>query len=228
MGLAKTGEGRSTDAKIAGRQAQLMERYCHGEGQAFHEIYDTLAPRLLGYLSSMVGDKTSAEDLLQQTFLKVHQSRSSYQRGANPIPWLYAIAHRTCLDELRRRKRAKVVVSRTGDMPDESSVGITGSLEHDATPAYNDERLLVRGMQALALLPESQRRAVVATKIQGRSLADAAAETGISVGALKQRTHRGYLALRQALGESSVRAGRPLASQPHDSSCLELRSIVDR
>jgi RNA polymerase sigma-70 factor (ECF subfamily) len=181
-----------------------MERYCHGELEAFHEIYDTVAPRLLGYLASMVGDKTSAEDLLQQTFLKVHQSRPFYLRGANPIPWLYAIAHRTCLDELRRRKRSKVVVSRTGDMPDGSPVGITGSVEDDAMPAYNDEKLLERGMQALALLPESQREAVVATKIQGRSLAAAASQTGISEGALKQRTHRGYLALRQALGESRV------------------------
>src|SRR5437868_10792714 len=69
--------------------------------------YTTLF-RSLAYLVSLIGDRALAEDLLQQTFLKVHQSRATYVRDANPVPWIYTIAHRTCLDELRKRKRAPV------------------------------------------------------------------------------------------------------------------------
>ncbi|HVR60673.1 MAG TPA: sigma factor, partial [Polyangia bacterium] len=83
---------------------QAMERYCAGEVAAFHRLYNLLAPRILAYLRGLIGDRAAAEDLMQHTFLKVHEARGAYVRGANPIPWIYTIAHRTCLDELRRRR----------------------------------------------------------------------------------------------------------------------------
>ncbi len=85
-----------------------MERYCAGEVAAFRRLYTMLAPRILAYLRGLIGDRAAAEDLLQQTFLKVHEARGACVRGANPIPWIYTIAHRTCLDELRKRKRSRV------------------------------------------------------------------------------------------------------------------------
>ena len=88
--------------------------YCPGEAAAFHRLYALLAPRISAYLWGLIGDKAAAEDLLQQTFLKVHEARSAYVRGANPIPWIYTIAHRTCLDELRRRKRSRVRLTKDG------------------------------------------------------------------------------------------------------------------
>ena len=79
--------------------SRLMERYCSGEAAAFHCLYALVAPRLLSYLGTLVGERASAEGLLQQTFLKLHQARSSYVRNADPLPWLYAIARSTCSDE---------------------------------------------------------------------------------------------------------------------------------
>src|SRR3569623_744380 len=84
--------------------AAVMARYCAGDAAAFREIYTALAPRILGYLTGLVGDRATAEDLLQLTFMKLHQSRAAYVKDANPVPWLYTIAYRTCLDELRRRR----------------------------------------------------------------------------------------------------------------------------
>src|SRR5881394_3636739 len=82
-----------------GRMAALMARYCGGDIAAFHALYAALAPRILGYLTGLAGDRATAEDLVQQTFMKLHEARSAYVKGANPVPWLYTIAHRTCLDE---------------------------------------------------------------------------------------------------------------------------------
>src|SRR3954449_9537799 len=110
-----------------------MGRYCDGEAAAFHRLYQLLAPRVLAYLVSLIGDRALAEDLLQQTFLKVHQSRGSYVRDANPTPWIYTIAHRTCLDELRKRKRSRVRLSREGELPAEPAAHITG-VPADAHP----------------------------------------------------------------------------------------------
>ena len=105
--------------------ASLMARYCGGEIAAFHQLYAAVAPRILSYLTGLMGDRPTAEDLLQQTFMKLHEARPAYVKGANPVPWLYTIAHRTCLDELRRQKRARVRVSKDGTLPYEPSVDIT-------------------------------------------------------------------------------------------------------
>src|SRR5436305_2204240 len=147
--------------------AAVMARYCDGEARVFHELYVALAPRILGYLTGLAGDKATAEDLLQQTFMKLHQCRSAYVRGANPVPWLYTIAHRTCLDELRRRKRARVRISADGNLPHEPAVDISGSASAEAPAA--DDATVARGMAALASLPEPLKQAVLLTKIHGHS-----------------------------------------------------------
>src|SRR5215813_11872212 len=106
-------------------EAQLMQRYCDGDAGAFRALYALVAPRLLGYLVKMTRDRALADDLLQQTFLKVHRARAAYIRGADPVPWIYAIAHRTFLDETRKQKRAVVRVSE-GDALPEVAAGLTG------------------------------------------------------------------------------------------------------
>ena len=108
-----TRPGMDDEAREA---AEVMTRYCAGESAAFHRLYALLAPRILAYLRGLIGEKATAEDLLQQTFLKVHEARSAYVRGANPIPWIYTIAHRTCLDEIRRRKRSRVRLTNDGTL----------------------------------------------------------------------------------------------------------------
>jgi RNA polymerase sigma factor (sigma-70 family) len=183
--------------------AEIMARYCDGEARAFEELYAGLAPRILGYLTAMVGDKATAEDILQHTFMKLHQGRTAYVRGANPVPWLYTIAHRTCIDEMRRRSRSRVRLSTDGELPREPTAHLTGSAE---TPApVEDDAALSRGMAALASLPEPLRQAVVLIKIHGHSSAQAASIVGTTAGAIKVRAHRGYVALRRKLlGDAAV------------------------
>src|SRR5438552_11306334 len=188
-------KARPEDGDGSARVAVLMGQYCDGDRRSFDEIYALLAPRILGYLTGLVKDRAAAEDLLQLTFIKLHQHRDVYIRGANPVPWLYTIAHRTCLDELRRRKRSRVRMSVDGNLPHDPAVDLGGSAEppHEGV----DEQLIARGMEALAGLPETQRQAVLLTKIHGHSTAEAASILGTTVGAIKLRAHRGYVALRR-------------------------------
>ena len=106
--------------------AEIMGRYCRGDAAAFQRLYALLAPRLLAYLFGLLRDKAAAEDILQVTFLKVHEARSTYVMGANPIPWMYTIAHRTCLDELRKRKRNRVQLTKDGTLLAEPAADLTG------------------------------------------------------------------------------------------------------
>jgi RNA polymerase sigma-70 factor, ECF subfamily len=181
--------------------AEVMTRYCAGEPAAFHRLYALLAPRILAYLWGLIGEKAAAEDLLQQTFLKVHEARSAYVRGANPIPWIYTIAHRTCLDEIRRRKRSRVRLTKDGTLAAEPAADLTGGAAENRTePADRDAASAA--MAALEHLPENQREALILTKVHGRSHAEAAMITGTTPGAIKLRAHRAYVSLRQMLAGS--------------------------
>src|SRR6185436_19127711 len=183
----------------------LMQRYCDGDAGAFRELYGLVAPRLLGYLLKMARERALADDLLQQTFLKVHRARAAYVRGADPLPWIYSIAHRTFIDEARKHQRAVVRVGDADELP-EVAAGITGQAE-DRRDDRGDPELLRAALDALADLPAPQREAVVLTKLDGKSLAEAAEIAGTTVGAMKVRAHRGYEALRKTLGTEARKAG---------------------
>jgi RNA polymerase sigma-70 factor, ECF subfamily len=165
--------------------SELMQRYCNGDAQAFRELHARVAPALRRYLMRLGSDRPLAEDLLQETFLKIHRARRAYVAGADPVPWMYAIAHRTFLDEMRARRRTP---PRSGDEPPADD-------DHDHD---HDRRELARAARAaLDTLPPQQRHAVILIKLEGRTLAEAAAIAGTTVGAMKLRAHRGYEALRK-------------------------------
>ncbi len=174
----------------------LMKRYCEGDRLAFNALYEKTAPQLLRYLVRLSGDRATAEDLLQLSYLKVHKARASYIEGAKPLPWMYTIAHRTFLDEARKRKRARMV-DVGGDVPEESAT-IEGGREIDRKPPPDSEKL-TETMAALQALPPSQRQAVVLTKLDGKTMQEAADIAGTTIGAMKVRAHRGYAALRKSL-----------------------------
>lgn len=179
---------------------ELMERYCAGDTAAFRELYAAVAPRLYGYLLRMARHRAVADDLLQQTFLKVHRARPAFVRGADPVPWIYSIAHRTFLDEARRTKRAVVGLAADDELP-ELAADIGGASAGTRDVPRHDPEVAKAALAALAQLPEQQREAVVLTKLDGKSVAEAAAIAGTTVGAMKVRAHRGYTALRKALGK---------------------------
>jgi RNA polymerase sigma-70 factor (ECF subfamily) len=190
--------------------SEVMARYCRGDAAAFERLYALLAPRILAYLRGLLGDQAAAEDALQVTFLKVHEARGSFVLGANPIPWIYTIAHRTSLDELRKRKRSRVKLTPEGRLGDgtlamEPAAHLTGvpveaQQDREDRP---DPAAAARALGALDDLPENQRQALLLTKVHGRSVAEAAMITGSTPGAIKQRAHRAYLALRQKLGRKA-------------------------
>ena len=176
----------------------LMRLYQAGDANAFRELYALVAPKMLGYLSKLTRSRAVADDLLQQTFLKIHRARGAYVVGADPLPWFYSIAHRTFIDEARRVQRA--VVRTGGDDVPEVAAGLTGESADRADEPRVDPELARAALDALADLPTQQREAVVLTKLEGRSVAEAATIAGTTVGAMKVRAHRGYEALRKLLG----------------------------
>jgi RNA polymerase sigma-70 factor (ECF subfamily) len=212
MGIAKRVSASVTEA-APGRipttvgmaeLSNLMARYIDGDASAFRELYAAVAPRLYGYLVKMARTRALADDLLQQTFLKIHRARGAYVRGADPLPWIYSIAHRTFIDAVRKDKRAIVGLGTDDDLP-EVHADLGGAQEGTRDDAADPEQVKT-ALDALSALPEQQREAVVLTKLEGKSVAEAAEIAGTTVGAMKVRAHRGYEALRGLLGAKPKKA----------------------
>ncbi len=172
-----------------------MERYVGGQLEAFDELYRRVAPKLYGYLLRLTRNRERAEDLMQTTFGKVHRARSSYLRGAPLLPWVFAIARRSFLDERRAAKRRTEDLSSDGALPEPTP-------REEALPS----ELAAALEAALEQLPEAYREAIHLTKITGLSLVEAAEVLGASPTAVKLRVHRGYTVLRDKL-ERFQRAG---------------------
>lgn len=177
--------------------AELMAKYCDGDASAFRTLYAAVAPRLTGYVIKLGRDRELANEVVQVTFMKVHRARSAYVRGADPIPWIYAIAHRTFIDEVRRRRVAQRV--QPVAEPPEVEANLAGDGVDRRDDPQVDRELYDAALAALAELPLAQRQAVVLTKVEGKSFAEAAAIAGTTVGAMKVRAHRGYQVLRDLL-----------------------------
>jgi RNA polymerase sigma-70 factor (ECF subfamily) len=183
-------QGR-TDADVA------MERYAAGDEAAFALVYDSLAPRLYGYLLRQTHDRARAEDLLQQTMLHIHKARDRFIPGAEVMPWAFAIARRLVVDGVRRGRRE--VLGEDGE--------VDGGVSADpAADELVQARQLAEAVDlALSKLPLSQRAAFELIKQEGLSVAEAAQVLGTTVAAVKLRAHRAYAALRGALGDPAVR-----------------------
>ena len=182
----------------------LMQRYCEGDQGAFNELYAAVAPKLLGYLSGLARayDRSVVEDLLQQTFMKVHLARAVYVRGADPLPWIYTIAHRSFLDHTRGRRRSPICFAKGDDVLPEIATDVQGRIVDHQPSRSLDEAAHAALLDAMEGLPEMQRLALVTTKLEERTMVEAASILGTTEGALKVRAHRAYSALRTILSEA--------------------------
>jgi RNA polymerase sigma-70 factor (ECF subfamily) len=176
-----------------------MERYAAGDEAAFEAVYDALAGRLHAYLRRHVRDPQGCDDLLQETFLRMHKARGTFMIGAAVLPWAFAIARRLMLDRVRRDRRAPAEME---DI-DADQVGPVGAT-HRPEQIVEAREVARRLAEALARLPESQRTAFELLKQDGLTLVEAAEVLGTTVTAVKLRAHRAYESIRAALGKDMV------------------------
>jgi RNA polymerase sigma-70 factor, ECF subfamily len=185
-------EGAATSRATANA---AMERYAAGDDSAFSELYDVLAPKLYRYLLRQTRDVVAAEDLLQQTMLKIHCTRGRFFAGAAVIPWAYAIARRLFIDSHRQRKR-------------ESARNEAHSLEEPVVPdgvedLLEAKRLALEVEREVARLPEAQRVVFELMKKDDLSIREIAEVLGTTANAVKLRAHRAHVALRMAMSDKA-------------------------
>jgi RNA polymerase sigma-70 factor (ECF subfamily) len=175
---------------------ELMVRYRGGERTAFEQLFARLAPRVHGFFLRSFGDVQTADDLLQQTFLKLHRAKDSYRVGDRVKPWLFAIASNVRMDELRRRMR---LAEDAGEEQVDRALAAAERSEPGSSELFEGAELSARVRAALRRLPESQRVVIELNRLDGLSLGEVGQALGISEGAAKLRAFRGYEQLRREL-----------------------------
>lgn len=200
---------------------RAMARFAAGEDAALAEVYDLGAPAVYTFLLRLARDRSLAEDLTQETFLRIHRARGLYRAGAPVLPWAYTIARRLFLDSVRSR-RAEVQQSVEHDSEAEPFAPGEGGASPSAEDLLADAELAQAVDEALTKIPEAQASAFRLLKGEGLSVAEVAAIMGTSKGSVKVRAHRAYVSLRALLGKRFFGRGEDAdTSAVHESASGE-------
>jgi RNA polymerase sigma-70 factor, ECF subfamily len=160
-----------------------------GDSVAYRRLLGQLTGVLRGYFARRIGP-SQAEDLVQDTLIAIHTKRETYDPGMPLTAWVYGIARYKLIDEYRREKRKPTV-------PLDEAPELFARDEAESAGARRDVEKL------LAKLPAAKRALVRAIKLDGLSVAEAAAKTGMSESAVKVSVHRALKSLGENLGEGS-------------------------
>jgi RNA polymerase sigma-70 factor (ECF subfamily) len=195
-----------------------MLAFCAGDDSAFDPLFEHWGGPLFHYLDRMLRDAGVAEELVQETFLRVFSARDRYRPEARFSTWLYRIATNLALNELRRPRRSRPHAS-SDPAPDSRSAPL--QLVSDAPDA--DRQLDVRRRAdrveiALSQLPERQGMALWLSAVEGMSYAEVASVLETTEKSVKALVHRARVALADDLAEHEGSAHRkgPVASEMNE------------
>lgn len=186
--LAHTGGAsrRGTDALVAGDDEALMLRAGKGDPAAYRALAERYLAGIVRYATRMLLDQAEAEDVAQETFLRLWRDAGRYEaRGYKPSTWLYRVAHNLCIDRLRARRPETDIDDQHGS--DRTSAPVA------------DKELSAHVAAALARLPERQRAAIALVHYEEKSLEEAGIVLGCAAGAVESLLARGRRSLREQL-----------------------------
>ena len=184
---------------LADPDVQRMLRVAADDDQAFEQLVERYQDRLIGFFFHVVHDRTTAEDLAQDVFLRVFRARERYSPRARFATWLFRIAHNLASNNLRGRARKKEV--RLSPRESESQLKPADQLLAERSALMPTRQLVSREAQvqvraALETLGERQKLAVLLHKFEGMSYSDIGDIMDLNVVAVKSLLSRARGKLR--------------------------------
>jgi RNA polymerase sigma-70 factor (ECF subfamily) len=185
------------DDPVQRRDLILIERARAGELDAFNDLVECYQDQLFALIVRMVPDRDQASDCVQEAFFSAFRNLAGF-RGGSVKSWLNRIAVNAAMDIQRARKRRPS--QPYPELEDESWQPPAGEEANPVTTALTTERHKAIN-DALATITPDQRAAIVLFDVEGFDYAEIAEMTGVSLGTVKSRIHRGRLALRDRLAD---------------------------
>jgi RNA polymerase sigma-70 factor, ECF subfamily len=186
-----------TDDPVQRRDLLLLERAREGDLNAFNDLVVCYQDMLFALVVRMVPDRDQASDAVQEAFFSAYRNMNGF-RGGSVKSWLSRIAINAAMDTQRLRKRRPS--EPYPELEDETWQPPADASADPVTTSLTSERHRVLNA-ALAKITDDQRAAIVLYDVEGYDYAEIAEMTGVSVGTVKSRIHRGRLALRSLLAD---------------------------
>ena len=171
--------------------SQLISRTALKDRAAFRALYSATSAKLFGVCLRVLKDRTEAEDVLQDIYVRIWLNADRYQvSGYSPITWLVAIARNLCIDRLRMRRPTAAPMDEAADVEDE-----TATPEQSAVLQGEAGRLY----KCLEKLDPERASAVKAAYMEGYSYQDLAARLNQPLNTVRTWLRRGLISLRECL-----------------------------
>jgi RNA polymerase sigma-70 factor (ECF subfamily) len=192
-----------TIASMENTDKSLIDAHLQGEPTAFGELVRRHGDSVLGYLIKMSGNRQQAEDLFQETFKRVHEKAHTFH-GGQFRSWLFTVATNVAIDNMRKRKRVRVVsLNQRLDCANQNSqeLGNVAIADNSCNPSQQAQRAerIEKVRQAVESLPLKQRATLVLAYYQQLSYREVAEVMSCSIGTVKTQMYRALRTLSQKL-----------------------------
>lgn len=193
---ATTAEAREDSGSI-NWELLLAERHRHGDTTAFDEVYRNFLPLVYNLCLRLARSADDAEDLAQETFLRIYRHLGGFDGRSTLKTWVYRVTVNLCSSRLSRRKLLTLPL-RSGDDPEEEGVLLVDP-ERDPESLSLARDAADRVAAALSLLQPNFRAAVVLRDLEGLTYEEIAEVLEIQIGTVRSRIARGREGLRLLL-----------------------------
>lgn len=194
----------STPARLSGRASDesLMQELASGSHHAFEELLTRYETPVITFCYAFLRNREAAEDIAQESFMRVFRNAKRYQPVAKFTTWLYKIAANLCINELKKGKLRHTLSLDEPAGPDPDGSRIVERIATDsASPLSELERAEAQDLigKAIEHLPPDQRTTLVMVEYHQMQYQDIAEILEVSVSAIKMRVKRARETLRETL-----------------------------
>ena len=178
--------------------AELIARAVAGEHGAFGDLMERYQERVFRMLTRYAGNRTEAEDLTQEVFLKVFRKLHTFQQDSQFYTWVYRIAVNTASDQLSRKSRRRLHLVEDGETLERAAHRTEGPGESADTPLLEEEvREVTRAV--LATLPDKYRSILVLREYEDLSYNEISEVLELNLGTVESRLFRARQRFKEAL-----------------------------
>ena len=181
----------------------LIKEFQEGDVGAYNQLVNRFKDRLLNFIYRFVNDLDLAEDLVQDTLLKLYTHKDSYQEIAKFSTWLYTIAANLARTELRKKKRRKTFS--VTELSRDDREFIIASSDVDPSEDLSSQNFEKSVQRALAELPDDFKTIIILRDIQELSYDEISKIVDVPLGTVKSRINRGRVKLQQLLKKKGER-----------------------
>ena len=181
----------------------LIKKFQEGDVGAYNQLVFRFKDRLLNFIYRFVNDLDLAEDLVQDTLLKLYTHKDSYQEIAKFSTWLYTIAANLARTELRKKKRRKTFSVTELSREDREFIIVSSDVDPSEDLSSQDFEKNIQ--LALAELPDDFKTIIILRDIQELSYDEISKIVDVPLGTVKSRINRGRVKLQQLLKKKGER-----------------------